>query len=263
MSETTPSEPTMRAIFFDVDDTLFSTTEFAKRARANAIDRMRQFGLRMHKDDCLRELDDVVREFSSNYEAHFDKLLLRIPEHYYEGVNEAILVAAAVSGYHDTKMRELSAHEDVIESLKLLSRYSDLHLGVITNGVTIKQAEKVVRLGIYPYIDANAIFISDQMGMNKQNPKLFLRACRSLGLRPHEVMYVGDDPSVDIDPPNEIGMITVQSRRGGKHEDNPARSKPDYVIHNFWDLLEILARDFRLDVQARQREQRENATESV
>ena len=32
--------PELRAIFFDIDDTLYSTTEFTKKARLKAIDEM-------------------------------------------------------------------------------------------------------------------------------------------------------------------------------------------------------------------------------
>ena len=223
---------------------------------------MIRFGFKMQKDDCLRELDEVVKEFSSNYEQHFDKLLMRIPSHYYEGVNPAVLIAAAVAGYHETKIRDLSAHEDVVEVLKLLHRYSDLKLGIITNGITVKQAEKVVRLDIYQYLDSDAIFISDQMGMNKPNIKLFLRACRKIGVRPPETMYIGDHPKMDIDPPNKIGMITVHSKRGGKHVNEPAQSSPDYVIHNFWDLLEIIEDRFGIDIEGARRLERETRNQA-
>ena len=218
---------------------------------------MVRFGFRMQIDDCLKELDEVVAEFSSNYEQHFDKLLSRIPPHYYEGINPAVLIAAAVAGYHDTKLRELSAHEDVIEVLKLLKRYTSLKLGVITNGVTVKQAEKIVRLDVYPYLDPSAIFISDQVGMNKPNTKLFLRACREVGVRPPDAMYVGDDPQLDVDPANRVGMISVHSRRGGKHIRKPGDTTPDFAIHNFWDLLDILEREFAVNVEEARRKERE------
>jgi len=246
----------LKAIYFDVDDTLYSTTEFARRARTAAVKNMIRFGLRMHSEDCLRELEEVVREFSSNYEAHFDKLLLRIPAHYYEGINPAILVAAGVAGYHETKERELAAHEDVIEVMKLLKRYTPLRMGIITNGITVKQAEKIVRLNVYEYLDPAAILISDQEGMNKPNVKFFLRACQRLHLQPNDVMYVGDHPKLDVDPANKVGMVTVHSRRGGKHLDERGLSEPDYVIHNFWDLLEILENEFGFDIESARRRER-------
>lgn len=195
----------------------------------------------------------MVQEFSSNYEAHFDKLLARIPKHYYEGANPAILIAAAVAGYHETKFRELCAYEDVIEVLKLLRRYTALKLGVITNGITLKQAEKIVRLEVYPYLDPGMIFISDQLGVNKPNTKFFQRACRAIDVRPNEAMYIGDHPRLDIDPPNRIGMISVRSRRGNKYDNEPSETQPDFIIHNFWDLLDVLENGFGINVEKSRR----------
>ena len=68
---------------------------------------MIRVGLKMRKEPLMRELQEVISEFTSNYEAHFDKLLLRIPKHCYQGINTAILVAAGVVAYHETKIREL------------------------------------------------------------------------------------------------------------------------------------------------------------
>lgn len=239
----------LRAIFFDVDDTLYSTTDFAHRARVAAIENMIRFGFRMSKAYALAELDEVIAEFSSNYEQHFDKLLARVPRHYHDGINPAILIAAGVAGYHETKYRELSAYEDVVEVLKLLRRYTTLKMGIITNGITIKQAEKLVRLDVYQYLDPGLIFISDQIGVNKPNTKFFQRACREAGVRPNEAIYVGDHPTLDIDPPNNIGMISVHSRRGTRHDRERSQTDPDYVIHNFWDLLDIVENEFKIDIE--------------
>ncbi|MGE3853812.1 MAG: TIGR02253 family HAD-type hydrolase [Planctomycetota bacterium] len=236
----------LRAIFFDVDDTLYSTSEFANEARRNAVDGMIRAGLRMQRDDALRELHEVISEFSSNYEYHFDKLLARIPAHYFEGLNPAILIAAAVVGYHETKHTSLYVFEDAIEVLKLLRPISGLCVGIITAGLRVKQAEKLWRLGVVPYIDPRAIFISDQLGVSKPNVKLYQRACADVGVRPNEAMYVGDNPPHDIDPPNAIGMISVHARRSGSHRHERSVTDPDYTIDNFWDLLDILRRDFLL-----------------
>ncbi len=240
---------TLRAIFFDIDDTLFSTSEFAALARRNAIESMRAHGFAMSVEDALRELDEIVHEFSSNYEHHFDKLLLRVPRHYYENVNPTILVAAAVVGYHETKFRSLRPYEDAVDVLKLLREQTGLKLGVITSGLPLKQAEKLVRLGIAELFESNAIFISDEMGISKPNPKLYLRACSALNIRPSEAMYVGDRPQMDVDPPNKIGMITVLNRRSGKYSTELGETRPDFEIHNFFDLLDVLRQRFGIEVK--------------
>ena len=68
-----PAMP-LDAILFDIDDTLFSTTVFADKARRAAIDAMVRCGLRADRSEALRELDEVITEFSSNYSGHLDKV---------------------------------------------------------------------------------------------------------------------------------------------------------------------------------------------
>ncbi|MHC4884022.1 MAG: HAD-IA family hydrolase [Planctomycetota bacterium] len=235
----------LEAIFFDVDDTLFSTTEFAAAARRNAVRAMIQAGLDIEEDECLRELEEVIQEFSSNYEHHFDKLLLRLPRERLRGVSPLVLVAAGMTGYHDTKFHGLSPYEDAIEVLKILGERG-LKLGIISAGIGIKQAEKVVRLGLNALVSSQAIFITDSIGIAKSNPKLYLRACAHFHVAPERTMYVGDNPAVDVDVPHEAGMITVHSRRSGKHLNDENQHDPDHIIHNFWDLLEIIDNQYEL-----------------
>lgn len=237
----------LSAVFFDIDDTLYSTSAFARRARANSIDAMIAAGLAVERDQLMAELEEVIAEFSSNYSYHFDKLLVRVPPKALAGLNPAIVLAAAVVAYHETKFRELQPYPDVPPLLKDLSA-TDIIAGIITTGPTVKQAEKLVRLGITHYLDADAIFISDQIGISKPNPKLYLRACREVGVAPAEAMYVGDNPPNDIDPPNSLGMITVLNRRSGKYSGVPCRSEPDYRISTFTELREILRSDFNVPV---------------
>jgi putative hydrolase of the HAD superfamily len=236
--------PNLDAVFFDIDDTLFSTSEFAERARAASVEAMCKVGLQLEPKIVLQELREVVAEFTSNYDHHFDQLLRRIPKRHFKGVNPAVIIAAGVVAYHDTKMRELVPYPDAVALLKGLALSPTLVRGIITSGLMIKQAEKIVRLGIYQYLTPTAIFISDQIGINKPNVKLYRRACSDLNLKPGRCIYVGDRPRSDVDPPNALGMLTVQLRRGGRHEKEDGQTKPTYEVRDFYELREILARDF-------------------
>ena len=237
----------LKGIFFDIDDTLYSTSEFSELARSMALDAMVGAGLGVEKSILREELEEVIHEFGPNYEHHFEKLLLRIPKRCFRGINSAVIVAAGVIAYHETKYRRLTPYEDAIEVLKLLSKTS-LTLGVITEGLEVKQAEKLVRMRINQYLSPNAIFISSQIGISKPNPKIYQRACSDLNLKPTETMYVGDNPLHDIDPPNQIGMIAVRMRRGGKHAHAEGTTTPHREVQNFWDLLDYLRQEFRIDV---------------
>ena len=238
--------PHLGAVFFDVDDTLYSTSAFADLARQRGIDAMLAAGLKVRREDLARELAEVVAEFTSNYEHHYDKLLLRLPPAALEGVNPAVVVAAGVVAYHETKARELKPYDDVVFALRRLSR-TDLTLGVITGGLAVKQAEKLIRLGVLPFLDPRAIFISDEVGFGKANPKLYLRACQETGVRPEEAMYVGDNPANDIDPPNQIGMITVRIHREGKYAGLTSRTPPAHEIDDLGQLLDLIREHYGID----------------
>jgi len=234
------------ALFFDIDDTLFSTSVFADKARRAAVDAMLNAGLRIDRETCKRELDEVIDEFSSNYGSHFDKVVHRLPTEATAGLNPAIIVAAGVVAYHETKWREFKVYDDVYEVLRWLSG-TDLVRGIISLGLTVKQAEKVIRLKIYEFLTPSAIFFTDQIGINKPNPKLYLRAIEESNLDPSRVMYVGDNPLNDIDPCNEIGMITVRNRRSGRHAQIDGRTTPDHEIKDFYELRTILQQEYGID----------------
>lgn len=227
------------AVLFDLDDTLFSTTAFARRARANAVRAMVKAGLGLSEAVVQAELDEVIAEFSSNYDNHFDKLLQRLRPDSLERINPALIVAAGVAAYHDTKFKDLAPFDDVVPLLDALGA-SGIVRGVITHGWTVKQAEKLVRLGLVPHLDANAVFISDQIGISKPNPKLYQTALADLGLEAPRVMYVGDNPLHDIAPPAQVGMVTVWARRSARHDIEGTGARPDHVVDDFEELATIL-----------------------
>ncbi len=239
----------LQAVLFDIDDTLFSTSDFARHARANAVRAMIAAGLDLPEEVVQRELDEVIAEFSSNYEHHYERLLQRLPPAATRRVNPALIVAAGVAAYHDTKFRELAPYADVVPLLAGLKK-AGLRVGVITHGLTVKQAEKLVRLGLLPYLDPQAIFISDQIGISKPNPKLYQAALRELGLKPDEVMYVGDSPEHDIAPPKSVGMKTVWARRGAKRGLEGTGIAPDHVVDDFGQLGRILRERYDVPLPA-------------
>lgn len=231
------------AIFFDIDDTLFSTTVFADKARRNAIDAMIRAGLNARRQDAMRELEDVIQEFSSNYSGHFDKVLDRLGPDSYSGNNRAVIVAAGVVGYHGTKESNLKVYDDVYSTLQWLSK-KPLTRGIISAGITIKQAEKLIRLGVLEFVTASAIFFTDQVGFSKPNPKLYRRVLETLDLQPERCLYVGDNPTHDIDPCNNDGWTTVRIRRSGRYAQLEGETKPDYEIRDFLELRRILESNF-------------------
>lgn len=236
----------LAAILFDIDDTLCATTAFAGRARRAAVRAMVAAGLPCDEEDVLRELDEVLIEFGSNYDHHYDKLIQRLCPAGLRGVNPALVVAAGVVAYHDTKFNELAPFEDVEPLFEDLKR-AGIRIGVITHGWTVKQAEKLVRMRLVPYLEPESIFISDQIGIAKPNPKIYRAALRDLGLEANQAMYVGDNLIHDIAPAQSVGMTAVWARRAAKRQLLGTGIEPDHTIESFDELRELLAAGYGVE----------------
>ena len=242
--------PLLDVVLFDIDDTLYSTTAFARDARRNAIVAMIAQGLEVEEEEGIRELAEVVSEFSSNYDEHLDRLLDRLGATRWGGTNPAVIVAAGVVAYHQTKERQLKPLPDAVALLRSLHR-AGVRSGIVSAGLRVKQAEKLVRLGVLPWLDAGAIFFTDQMGVGKPNPKLYQKACEALGVPPERAMYVGDRPETDVHPARRVGLKTVHYRGAhGRYADRPSDPPADHEVALLTELRPVLRDVYRLPLAA-------------
>jgi putative hydrolase of the HAD superfamily len=86
-----------------------------------------------------------------------------------------------------------------------------LRVGVVTNGGAA-QRQKLARLGLEGIV--HAVFVSAELGAAKPAAAIFERALRWTEAAPHEVLFVGDDPVVDLAPAAAHGMVAVWRVRG-------------------------------------------------
>lgn len=223
---------TIGAIFFDLDDTLFDATGLAQKARRAAIESMIEHGLTgVTADEGFNILQEIVNEFGSNYDNHFNMFLKRI------GQLSTKLVTVAVITYHKIKLEELKLYPDVFGFLQNLRDNTSCTLGIVTDGLPIKQYEKILRLGLDVFFPN--VFISDEIGIRKPNPKIYSYALEKTGAIAEQSLFIGDRFDYDVIPVKETGMKTCLIHRNGKHDksfDGEERIQIDYEV---WDLDEL------------------------
>ncbi len=224
----------IRTIFFDIDDTLYDSSHQAEEARINAILAMREAGLDVSQKKSYNILLDIVKEYGSNYPYHFNELLT----HLGYGKNPRI-IAAGVIAYHVTKIAYLVPFTDTIPTLLKL-RDTGYHIGIITDGLAVKQWEKIIRLGLQHFM--HTVTISEEVGKEKPDPAIFTQAIQTAGCIPQESIMVGDRPDKDIEGANLAGMRTVQIMKGKYSTMNAENKmqKPDYFISDLSDIIKIL-----------------------
>ena len=126
---------------------------------------------------------------------------------------------------------EIDLFEGAYEALSNLSlKYT---LGALTNGNA-----DVRRLGLDHLF--SFVFSAEQVGAPKPDPALFHSAIRWTGVTPREMVYVGDDPVLDIDAAKRTGLRTIWVRTDRKPE--PGETIPDEIIGHVGDLPAAIAR---------------------
>jgi putative hydrolase of the HAD superfamily len=225
------------AIFFDLDDTLFDATGLAERARRAATEGMIEKGLKgVTAESGYEMLKEIVDEFGSNFDNHFNMFLKRLDQ------SSSKLISVAIITYHTIKIKEIKLYPDVFEFLLNVRDRTSCSLDIITDGLAVKQYEKILRLGIDPFFPS--VFISDEIGIREPNPKMFTWALEKTKAQPERSLYVGDRLDFDVVPAKKAGMKTCIVHRNGKYDkplDDTSRKLVDFEVKDLgalWSRLQ-------------------------
>ena len=237
----------IKLVGFDLDDCLFDSTGLSQRARIKGIDAMLSLGLKIERQKALILIQEIVAEYGSNSSKHYDYFIRRLNlyENYAISFNEQVrYITAAVMAYHGQKIKHIQLYDDVLKSLEKLKN-SSIKTAIITDGIPIKQYEKILRLGIDDLIDL--VVISDEIGIRKPNPELFSYCLKKFKVKGHETIYVGDNIYKDIIPANFNKIHSVYIHRGGKYDTHitgetiSEENKPDHEISRLDELFNIIS----------------------
>lgn len=221
----------IKHIFFDIDDTLFPTSEFAELARKNALRGMMEVGLEKDIETLYKTLLKVITKYGSNYDKHFDYLCRELGIKH----NRAKYVAAAIAAYHNTKSAILPYPEIPRILLKLREQGYILHIA--TNGNSIKQWDKLIRLGIVLYFEN--VFVSEELKVEKST-KFFESVLKKINATPEECLIIGDKEDSDIIPAKRVGFKTFRLRRGKYSSGKTIADFEAKDLNGIFDILQSL-----------------------
>jgi putative hydrolase of the HAD superfamily len=191
----------IKAVFFDMDDTLYDTSGFAAIARRAAVKSMVHNGLKCTEEEGYQILMGIIREKGSNFDKHFNMLVERI-----NGSNDPLIIVNGIITYHNTKFAMLKLEPESF-SILLYLKSKGYKVGLITNGMELKQWEKLVRLGIYPFFDD--VVTSESVGVEKPDAEIFNIAMERLGVTAGTSLMVGNNFDADILGACNAGMQSM------------------------------------------------------
>ena len=183
-----------RALLIDLDDTLFDRTA-AFRAWAEVAARA-ELGRPLSGAEwaLLLELDG---------RGH------RPREELAAAARERLGLTIDAQRFGHTLVEHITREPGVVETITELARTR--RVAVVTNGGTAQRA-KLEAIGLSHVM--HAVFVSSEVQITKPALGIFERALRWTEYEPHEVLFVGDDPIIDLAPAASLGMATAWRVRG-------------------------------------------------
>ena len=224
----------IKCVLFDIDDILYDASLQAEMARLNAIRAMIEVGLPSDVENAYRVLKEIVKEYGPDYPKHFDKLLERLGLRW-----DPRVIAAGVVAYRETNVAYLRPYPDTVTTLLKL-RDLGYRLGIVSDGRTVKQWQKLISLGLQHFFQY--VLISEEVELKNISHELFKMALEKLNLKPSEVAFVGKRLNTDILNANKVGIVSVRMRRGesrGEEAEND-EMKPRHEVIKLSDILKIL-----------------------
>ncbi|MBS2969475.1 HAD family hydrolase [Metabacillus sp. KIGAM252] len=203
----------IKAIFFDLDNTLLNRDASVERFIENQYYRLIQYLAKIPIDHyCKRFI-----ELDAGGYMWKDKVYQQLVKEFdIELISWEALLNDYVEFFHFSCVPFCNLHS----LLRSLSAYS---LGIISNGHGAFQLRNIHALGIEEYLEV--ILLSEWEGVRKPDPEIFNRGLEKLHVLPEESIFIGDHIENDVKAAREAGMKTMW-KRNGRNGDGSA----DYAI---------------------------------
>lgn len=116
-----------------------------------------------------------------------------------------------------------------------------VRIGLITDGRSVQQRNKIEVLGLKRWIDEEDIVISEEFGSEKpalENYAYFMKRY----LKCHDFTYVGDNLKKDFIAPNSLGWMTVCLKDDGRniHKQNTKEIDEDMEPKRWTEHIGVL-----------------------
>jgi len=221
---------TLRAVLFDLDDTLTDRSRSIERLAGRFLDR---FGV----DLAGGELHEVIRVIHGGDRGGY-AAREELGAHLQSSLRwrQAPGAERLVDFWRDNFPRCNVERNGVTSTLQTLHQ-KGLKLGVISNGFTASQNTKLDAMGIRPLF--SVVLISQEVGISKPDPRIFQMGLEKLGVLASEAIFVGDNPVVDVAGSRKVGIRSIWLNcRGGQAPETVPCPETIASIDQLLDLCE-------------------------
>lgn len=216
----------IKAVFIDLDDTLWAT----KQNNREALEEL------FHKYGWGGKPGDLYPSFEKFYEVYLPYNDLLWGKYARKEISKDVLkidrlryVLSPLYEYSDETYMEIHNEYFAIANNKealiphAVEVMKELHRNypvvIVSNGFIEVQHNKLAKAGLTPYVDH--VVLSEDVGVSKPFKQIFAKALSLVGCKPDEVVMIGDAWETDIEGALRIGIHPIWLR----HDYTPSSTK--------------------------------------
>ncbi|XP_044146975.1 N-acylneuraminate-9-phosphatase [Bufo gargarizans] len=232
----------IKAVFFDLDNTLIDTSGASKKAIEEVIKLLvdkNQFSEEEAHIICNHFQKKLLHETLGSSEMTIDDLRVSHFETSMQDIRPGDHKDFARECYNRWKTKRLqlmTLPESTKNMLRELRKSASLVL--LTNGNRQVQREKIQACEVSPYFDA--VVVGGEHAEEKPAPSIFLHCCDLVQVKPEDCVMVGDNLDTDILGGLNAGLkATIWLNKNSDVKCNP-KPTPHYIITCITHLPEVL-----------------------
>lgn len=221
----------IRAIAFDLDDTLMDTTGIlVPTAARNAFQILKDAGLNLTLAECEIKRTKWIRTLS-----HKD-VFLKLANEFGTEKTISVLNLANKAFYEPELPDALPLLEGALKNIQYLKTNYSLY--IVTAGYESAQNKKVKALGIFNYF--KKVFVVNSLEKERKINS-FQKILELEKIQPHELLCIGNSLSSEIKDAKKLGALACYFEFG---EDRGAVStdpheQPDFHVNHHNDIISI------------------------
>ena len=220
----------IKAIIFDLDNTLLDFVKMKQFAVKAAITAMIEAGLNVDEEKAYKDIFDLYVSKGWENQQVFDDYLNQTVGN----VSNKILAAGIVS-YRRAREATLLVYPNVNKTLIELIKMG-IRLSVISDAPSREAWMRLYYLNLHHVFDPVLTF--DDTGVRKPSPKPFEMALKIMKSTPDEVLMIGDWPERDVVGAKQIGIKTIFARYGDTF--GTVDSGADWDVNDIYELVDIV-----------------------
>ncbi len=223
----------IKAIIFDLDNTLLDFMKMKQFAVKAAITAMNEAGLNVDEGQAYKDIFKLYETKGWENQQVFDDFLIQ----HFGKVSNKILAAGIVS-YRRAREATLLVYPNVNKTLIQLIKMG-IQLAVVSDAPSREAWMRLYYLNLHHVFDP--VLTYDDSGAHKPSPKPFEMALNILNVKSDEALMIGDWPDRDVVGASQIGMKTIFARYGDTF--GTVDSGADWDVNDIYEVVNIV-KDF-------------------